>query len=196
MAMAFDRAEPAGEAILAETPEAAYSLEFGHTYVAPEEVTEFVLLSQAQRRTFAAWAERLIPAEGEWPSAAAVGADMYADNCAARSPLLRSMLPRAVDLVDREARKEHGRDFAECGEAERDVLLGELESGADAVLFDLVLELLFEGYYRAAPVLEVVERRTGFQVMAPVEGVELEPFDESLLGRVKQLPALTRKVPA
>jgi hypothetical protein len=194
--MAFDRAEPAGEAILAETPEAAYSLEFGRTYVAPEEVTEFVLLSAAQRRALAAWAERLIPAEGEWPSAAAVGADMYADNCAARSPLLRSMLLRAVDLVDREARKAHGRDFAECDEAERDGLLGELESGADAVLFDLVLELLFEGYYRAAPVLEVVERRTGFQVMAPVEGVELEPFDESLLGRVKQLPALTRELPA
>jgi hypothetical protein len=194
--VAFDRTKPPGEATLAETPEAAYSLEFGHTYVAPEEVTEFLILSTAQQRTLAAWAERLVPAEGPWPSAAAVEAHMYADNCAARSPLLRSMLLRAVDLVDREARADHGRGFAECGEDERDELLRGLESGEDAVLFDLVLELLFEGYYRAPQVLEVVEQRTGFQVMAPVEGVEIEAFDESLLERVKGLPPLIRELSA
>lgn len=194
--MAFDRTEPPGEATLAETPEAAYSLEFGHTYVAPEEVTEFLILSRAQQRTLAAWAERLVPAEGPWPSAAAVEAHMYADNSAARSPLLRSMLLRAVDLLDREARADHGRGFVECGEDERDELLRGLESGEDAVLFDLVLELLFEGYYRAPQVLEVVEQRTGFQVMAPVEGVEIEAFDESLLERVKGLPPLIRELSA
>jgi hypothetical protein len=194
--MAFDRTEPPGEATLAETPEAAYSLEFGHTYVAPEEVTEFVLLSQGQRRTLAAWAERLIPAEGPWPSAAAVDAHMYVDNCAARSPLLRSMLLRAVDLVDREALGAHGAGFADCDEADREELLSELQSGSDALLFDLVLELVFEGYYRDPRVLEVVEQRTGFRVMAPVEGIEIEPFDEALLERVKGLPPLIREVSA
>jgi gluconate 2-dehydrogenase subunit 3-like protein len=194
--MAFDRTEPPGEATLAETPEAAYSLEFGHTYVSPEEVTEFVILSATQQRTLAAWSERLIPAEGPWPSAAAVEADMYADNCAARSPLLRSMLLRAVDLVDREAREAHGAAFAESEEGQRDEVLRDLESGSDAVLFDLVLELVFEGYYRDPRVLEVVEERTGFKVMAPVEGIEIEPFDESLLERVKGLPPLIREVSA
>jgi len=192
--LAFDRTEPPGEAVLAETPEAAYSLEFGRTYVAPEEVREFVLLSEAQQRTLAAWAERLIPAADSWPSADEVDAHMYADNSAARSPLLRSMLLRAVELVERQARAAHGHAFAECDAGAREQLLGALTEGEDAVLFDLVLELVFEGYYRDPRVLEVVEERTGFRVKAPVEGVALEPFDESLLERVKGLPPMFREV--
>jgi gluconate 2-dehydrogenase subunit 3-like protein len=194
--MAFDRTEPPGEAVLAETPEAAYSLEFGQTYVPPDEVRDFLLLNERQRRTLAAWAERLIPAEEPWPSGAEVDAHMYADNCAARSPLLRAMLLRAVDLMDSTARASHGRPFAECDEAARDELLGKMESGTNRHLFDLLLELLFEGYYRAPRVLEIVEDRTGFRVMAPVEGVEIEPFEESLLARVRQLPPLRREVPS
>lgn len=188
--MAFDRTEPPGEAVLAETPEAAYSLEFGSTYVPPEEVQDFVLLSVAERGVLAAWAERLIPAAGSWPAADEVDAHMYADNCAARSPLLRSMLLRAVDAAERRARAEHGRGFAECDAGEREKVLRSLAGGPEAVLFDLVLELVFEGYYRTPRVLEVVEERTGFKVMAPVEGIELEPFDESLLERVKGLPPM------
>jgi Gluconate 2-dehydrogenase subunit 3 len=192
--MAFDRAEPAGEASIAATPEAAYNLEFGRTYVAPEEVRDYVSLSTAQQPILAAWAERLIPGDGHWPSASVVGAAMYADNCAARSPLLRSMLLRALDDVDAAARKTHARGFAECTESEQEALIRELEGGEDAPLFDLVLELVFEAYYRAPRVLEVVEERTGFKVMAPVEGIELIPFDEELLGRVKGLPAFFREV--
>jgi hypothetical protein len=158
-------------------------------------VRDYILLSELQRRTLAAWAERLIPADGSWPSAADADAQMYADNCAARSPLLRSMLLRAVDSVERAAREGLGKSFAESSEDEQEKLLAELEGGDDALLFDLVLELLFEGYYRDPAVLAVVEQRTGFKVMAPVEGVELEPFDESLLKRVKGLPPLLREVP-
>lgn len=193
--MAFDRTEPPGEAIQAATPEAAYSLEFGHTYVAPEEVTDFVILSETQQQALARWAEQLIPESGPWPAADHVDAHMYVDNVAARSPLLRSMLLRAVAVVEREARGRHGRAYAECDAAEREAVLRDLAGGEDAVLFDFVLELVFEGYYRAPRVLEVVEERTGFRVMAPVEGIELEPFDESLLDRVKGLPPKQRKVP-
>jgi hypothetical protein len=193
--MAFDRTEPPGEAVLAETPEASYSLEFGHTYVAPEEVRDFVILGAAQQATLAAWAERLIPASGSWPGADEVDAHMYADNCASRSRLLRSMLLRAVDTAEREALAAHRRAFAECSASEREQVLRGLADGADGVLFDLVLELVFEGYYRDPRVLEVVEERTGFRVMAPVEGVELEPFDESLLERVRNLPPMLREAP-
>jgi hypothetical protein len=193
--MAFDRTEPPGEATLAETPEASYSLEFGRTYVAPEEVRDFVLLSTDQRPVLAAWAERLIPASGSWPSGDQVDAHMYADNCAARSPLLRSMLLRAVDTAEAGARAAHGQGFAACDAGQREAVLRDLAGGSDAVLFDLVLELVYEGYYRAPEVLAVVEERTGFRVMAPVEGVELEPFDESLLERVKGLPPKLREVP-
>jgi Gluconate 2-dehydrogenase subunit 3 len=192
--MAFDRTEPPGEAILAETPEAAYSLEFGKTYVPPEEELPAVSLSERQMTTLAAWADRLIPGDDFWPAASAVEAHVYADNAASRSPLLRSMLLRAVDLIESRALERHEWRFAECSGEQRDELLRELEEGEERALFDLVLELLYEGYYRAAPVLAVVERRTGFQVMAPVEGVEIEPFDESLLDAVRKRPPFLREV--
>jgi hypothetical protein len=193
--MAFDNTRPPGEATLGQTPEAAYSLEFGKTYVAPEEERPAVSLNSSQARVLAAWANRLIPAAGDWPGAGAVGAGVYVDNAASRAPLQRAMLLRAVELVEREALGRHGTGFAESTDAERDAILADLEkSEEDWVLFDLLLELIFEGYYRAAPVLAVVEARTGFRVMAPVEGVEIEPFDERLLDRVKGLPPMRREV--
>lgn len=194
--MAFDRTSPPGEATLEQTPDAAYGLELGQTYVAPGEVTEFLILNREQQATLAAWAERLIPAAGLWPSGAAVDAHLYADNCAARSPLLRSMLLRAVDRAEREARSAHGRPFAACEGPQRDELLRQLEEGEAANLFGLVLELLFEGYYRDPRVLEVVRARTGFEYMAPVEGIEIEPFEEGLLRRVRELPPRYREVEA
>jgi hypothetical protein len=192
--MAFDRTEPPGEAILAETPEAAYSLEFGKTYISVEEELPAVSLSGRQGAVLAAWADRLIPGDEHWPGAAAVDAHVYADNAASRSPLLRSMLLRAVDLVEARALDRHGSGFAECSGEQRDELLRELEQGEERALFDLMLELLYEGYYRAPPVLAAVERRTGFRVMAPVEGVEIESFDESLLDGVRKRPPLLREV--
>jgi hypothetical protein len=193
--VAFDNSGPPGEATLGQTPEAAYSLEFGKTYVAPEEELPAVSLNAAQGRVLAAWADRLIPAAGDWPGAGQVGAGVYVDNVASRSALLRAMLLRAVELVERAALDRHGEGFAECSDGQRDaILVGLQESEDDGVLFDMLLELIFEGYYRAAPVLAVVEARTGFRVMGPVEGVELEPFDESLLDRIRQLPPLLREV--
>ncbi|MHB1537676.1 MAG: gluconate 2-dehydrogenase subunit 3 family protein [Solirubrobacteraceae bacterium] len=192
--MAFDRTRPPGEAVLAQTPQASFSHELGRTYVAPEEVREFLLLSEREQELLAAWAQRLIGADEHWPSAAEVGAPMYADNCASRSPLLRCLLPRALAALDRQALELVGVAFLDCEERQRDAALAELERGPHAALFELVLELVFEGYYRAEPVLEAIERRTGFQVDAPLRGVALEPFDEALLGRVRGLPPLLRQV--
>jgi Gluconate 2-dehydrogenase subunit 3 len=192
--MAFDRVQPPPEAGQGPSPELGYSREFGKTYVPAEEVERYLILNDEEAGVLSAWGERLIPAAGQWPSAAEVGAPMYVDNCAARSPLLRSMLLRAVALVRVQASESHGRDFAECSGAEQDEILRALESGGHAVLFDLVLELVFEGYYRAGPVLEAVERETGFRVRGPLEGTALEPFDESLLERVRTLPRIYREL--
>jgi hypothetical protein len=186
--MAFDRVKPPPEAGAGPSPEATYSREFGKTYVPPDEVQGFLMLNGEEQRALAAWVDRLIPAGGPWPSASEVGAPIYVDNCAARSALLRAMLLRALSVVRAEAWDRHRADFPDCAASEQDELLGELESSADTVLFDLVLELVYEGYYRAGAVLEVVERQTGFRVRGPLDGTALEPFDESLLERVRTLP--------
>jgi hypothetical protein len=193
--MAFDRVKPPPEAGKGPSPEATYSREFGSTYVPPDEVQGYVTLNDQEQLALAAWADRLIPAEAPWPSASEVGAPMYADNCAARSPLLRAMLLRALSVVRAEAWDRRRADFGDCAGSEQDELLTELESSAHAVLFELVLELVFEGYYRAGQVLEVVERQTGFRIRGPLEGTALEPFEESLLERVRTLPPAYIQVP-
>jgi hypothetical protein len=193
--MAFDRTTPA--AINPAAPDAPapvrYALEFGHTYVPYEHVDGFRLLNEDQQALLAAWADTLIPGEAEtWPSASEASAHRYADNCAAASPRLRALLVRAVRRLEEHALKVTERGFSAGDARTRERVLREFEQGEHAELFELVLELIFEGYYRDPAVLRVVEKRTGFKVMAPVEGVELTPFDPASLERVKGLPQRLR----
>jgi hypothetical protein len=192
--MAFDRVQAPPEAGETPPPEVPYSREFGRTYVAPAEVERYLILDDHEVGTLAAWATCLVPGGGEWPSAADVDAPMYVDNCAARSPLLRSMLLRGLAAVRAQAWKEHRLEFAECSASDQHAILRKLESGRDSALFELILELTYEGYYRAEPVLGVVARRTGFRVRGPLDGTELEPFDERLLARVRGLSRRYREV--
>jgi Gluconate 2-dehydrogenase subunit 3 len=196
--MAFDKTTPAG-ASPADAGEAApvrYALEFGHSYVPADEVQGFKILNPRQQATLAAWADALIPTGNGWPSASATGAHIYADNTSATRPRLRALLVRAIDSVDIAAGERGADSFAGCEADVRAEILAELE-GRDAMeLFDFVLELVFEGYYRDPAVLELVEDRTGFRIMAPIEGAELEPFDEGLVAEMKKRPAFVREVPA
>lgn len=192
--MAFDRTRPPNETTPGHTLETEYSHEFGRTYVPPEDVQEFLILGEREQLVLAAWAECLIPGDAHWPSAAQAGAHMYADNCAARSALLRMLVLRAIETVERQAQRRSASGFAACDWHQRDEILRSLEAGADSALFDLVLELVFEGYYSAGPVLEAIEPRTGFNVLGPVEGTAIEPFEEALLARVKTLPSMLREV--
>jgi hypothetical protein len=171
-----------------------YSLDFGITYVGYDEVEDFQLLAPEQQVLLAAWADALIPGDSSWPSASATRAHLYADNCAARAPRLRALLLRAVRRLDALAGDQKGQRFSECDAEVRREILGEFERSDDADLFEFVLELIFEGYYRDPSVLEVVEARTGFRVRAPVDGTELEPFDEVLVETVKQRPSTLREV--
>lgn len=193
--MAFDRTTPA--AINPAAPDAPapvrYALEFGHTYVPYAEVEEFKLLNQDQQAVLAAWADTLIPGDGEnWPSASQANAHLYADNCVAPSRQLRALLVRAILRLEEHSIKVTQNAFLDCDPETREQVLREFERGEHAELFELVLELVFEGYYRDSAVLKVVEERTGFKVLAPVDGVELTPFDPASLERVNGLPPRIR----
>lgn len=195
--MAFDRTTPA--AVNPADPGAPapvrYALDFGHTYVPSEEVTDFILLGEAEQAALAAWGDALIPGNDAWPSASEADAHLYADNCAARAPRHRALLTRAIAQVESAARERSPVGFAQCPKDDREAILRELETGDDAELFEFVLELVFEGYYRDPRVLEVVEERTGFRTRAPVDGVALQDFDESLVEEMRGRPPFVREVP-
>jgi hypothetical protein len=196
--MAFDKTTPAGASSAdgGEPAPVRYALEFGHSYVPADEVHGFKILNARQQATLAAWADALIPAGDSWPAASATRAHVYADNTSATRPRLRDLLVRAIDSVDIAAGERGADSFADCDAGVRIAILKELEASDAMELFDFVLELVFEGYYRDPAVLALVEERTGFRIMAPVEGARLEPFDEGLVEDMKTRPAFVREVPA
>jgi hypothetical protein len=172
------------------------TFELGQTYVAPGEAPpRFTVLDERRARTLAAWADALVPGDEHWPSASAAAAAQYADASAGRSPLQRRALRAAVDAVDAAllaAGETRALDELDLGARVEILQAVEREHGQ---LFTLVLELVYEGYYRDPDVQAVVEARTGFQVDVPVHGMRLEPFDESQLDAMRARSAAWREVP-
>ncbi len=59
--------------------------------------------------------------------------------------------------------------------------------------FPMVRDLTYEAYYAHPRVLDVLERETGWRYEVAISGGELEPFDESLLARMRTVPPRWRK---
>lgn len=153
----------------------------------PADNAPFTLLDPARARLLTCWCAELIPAAPGRPSAADAGAAEYADRICSSDPLLRDGLTRAVDHLDADARSRHGRRFPDCTSAQRTESLRALEAGEPA-LFGLVQGLVYEAYYSAPPVLDALERATGWRSANTLTGSAMAPFDEGLLDRVRSLP--------
>ena len=120
----------------------------------------------------------------------------YIDATAARVPPIRPALLRAVDALEATALGTFDTAFAELEHDQRYELLTGLEADNPRGVFDLVLELTYEAYYRDQHVLDILERRTGFSMRRTMEGWDMEPFDERLLERARALPPRVRSVSA
>ena len=71
-------------------------------YVAASEVHEYAVIDAARRPTLEAWVDRLVPASGDWPGAAEVGAAGYVAATIARAPAARPTGLLALDRLDRD----------------------------------------------------------------------------------------------
>jgi hypothetical protein len=92
--------------------------------------------TDAQRRTAAALADTIIPADSRSPAASAVGVVDFLDEWIS-APYADQVEDRAIMLpglawLDAEAQRRDGRDFAGLDEAQRTSLCGELASVARA----------------------------------------------------------------
>jgi hypothetical protein len=169
----------------------------GQAYVSPEAArAPCSVLDRDRAGTLSAWLDELIPATEEWPSASSTDAVGYIDATAARVPPIRPVLLRAIDALEATARARFESAFAELEHDQRYELVAGLEADNPHGVFDLVLELTYEAYYRDQYVIDVLERRTGFSMRRTMEGWDMEPFDEGLLQRVRALPPRVRSAPA
>ena len=189
--MAFDRSSNYAAADAAAD---VYS-ELGRAYVEPGAALGCTILDAARQGILRAWVETLIPADGEWPSAADTPVVEYVDRTISLAARLRQVVLRALDDVDGEAVERHGAGLSALALEQRVALLRWFEDG-DRHVFTLLKELTYEAYYRDPGVLEILERRTGFNNLLPVEGVQLDGYSTAyeLLANVADRESLVRSI--
>jgi Gluconate 2-dehydrogenase subunit 3 len=175
--MAYDRKQAGHDVAQANRPD--YRILVGRAEIAVGDRREFAVLDPARAAVLKAWVATLIPAHDRRPDAAGVGAAEYVDATVHKVPALRPALLQAIDRL--------GGSFPELSNDARESLLRELEA-QDPEAFGMVRDFTYEAYYGHPTVLEALEAETGWRGKAPIEGSELEAFDESALGRVKTLP--------
>jgi len=144
-----------------------------------------------------AWTATLIPAVGKRPDAGSAGAAEYIDATVHLVPSIRPALLHGIDEVDRLAREIKGRGFVECSADECEQVLRQFQSADDTDAFNMVSDFTYEAYYGHPQVLAAIEAETGWRGLGPMGGGKpIEPFDASLLERVRKLPPRYRAVEA
>jgi hypothetical protein len=192
--VAFDRAK--GYAPGGETELDIYS-ELATAYVPPGgPLGVYTVIDERRCRVLVAWASGLIPENDDWPSAGEIGSVEYIDQNLSKAPRLRPMVLGICDLADKIATSAYGAEFVAVDAAAQADVMRRCEQERPTA-FSLVLELVYECYYRDPRVLRVVEQQTGFRPRMAVDGSSLPVHDDvvmDLLTEVGVRPNVTRAV--
>jgi hypothetical protein len=170
-----------------------YRQEIGRAHVPIGVEREFAVLDPDRAEALRAWVSALIPARGDRPAASEIGAAEYIDATVFLTPRLRGVLMDGIDTVDQLSQKLAERRFVEATPLEQTEVLRAFEESDSLDAFPMVRDLTYEAYYAHPRVLDVLERETGWRYEVAISGGELEPFDESLLARIRTLPPRWRK---
>ena len=165
-----------------------YSPLMGRTFVSIDDTTPISILDSTRQPILGAWVARLIPGNGNWPSAGELDTVTYIDGVLRLAPELRPVLLDGIDTAHAVALRDFDSPFVSLNDVRQTTVLKEVESSAAREAFAVILELTYEAYYRAEAVLGVVRERTGFDIGRTVQGVPLKPFDTDRLTRVSLLP--------
>ncbi len=187
--MAFDHRDGAAAA----NP---YAPLMGRTFVGLDETGHLTVIDPDRADTLSAWVGRIIPGDAEWPSASDLDTVAYIDAIIRKAPELRPLILAGIDAVEGSAQERHQRAFTALAAADQVEILREAELTTAREAFSVVLELVYEAYYRSARVQDVVKARTGFDVRNTVVGKPIEPFPTGRLVEISSRPDRYRSVPA
>lgn len=141
-------------------------------------------MATTQRSRLGLILDGLLPGDDDWPSAGSLGLESrvraMADMVPGRADLLAELLAAAANLPQpphlEEALHRLEQDHPEA--------------------FSTAVVLAYNAYYTDPRLLQVLEARTGYEARPPQPlGYELEPFDESMLAKVRQREPFYRTVP-
>ncbi len=143
-------------------------------------------LTNLQRSNLTAALDTLLPGDEWWPAAGVLGLADRVMELADLDPSHPGLVFEALSLLP--------ADFRELEGEARTAAMERLETGRSAI-FGVLQLLAYNAYYTDARVLDVVESRTGYEARPPQPlGYVLEPFDESLLEKVRARAPFWRRV--
>ncbi len=108
-----------------------------------------------QRAQMTAIVDRLIPAEGDHPSASEAGTVDYIDGAIAGSKRLPRLFSSGLHLVDMEAARAGGARFVDIRGELQDQVLRKIESESKE-FFEALLGFTYNGYYSNPAVVETL----------------------------------------
>jgi Gluconate 2-dehydrogenase subunit 3 len=147
-------------------------------------------LIDTQRELLHGVLNRIIPGTGAFPGAGDLGVVAYLDAVIGRSAELRWLFSRGVTQLDITSQELYAQAFGNSSDDQKDAVLRRVEATCSEFFAALVTHT-YSGYYSHPSIIRLLS----MDVRPPQpQGYELEPFDLSLLDRVRQRKPLYRPV--
>ena len=141
-------------------------------------------ISQQEALKFAM--DEIIPANKKMPSASDIGSVAYILNIIEELPDLSPLFQNLADKIEANSLQNSNASFSDLNKEERINILINFEQ-IEPELFKLLKDFTYESYYTSEKVYELIKYEphpTGSM------GPKMEPFDEKLLDRVKEIPPI------
>jgi hypothetical protein len=148
-------------------------------------------LGQAQRELLRAAMDHIVPASDGMPAASTVGGVDYLDRLASQASKVRADLERSLTALQQLSSKQLGKDFTTISPDDQLETLKKLEKQQPET-FASLRDYVYESYYTQPQVWNLIGYEF-YPTNAP--GPRMQPFDESVLAKVKQMPKLYREAP-
>lgn len=127
--------------------------------------------------------DEIIPANKIMPSASTAGGIDYIITILKELPELTPLFKNAIKRIDQVSQHQRNDHFSSLESKNRVIVLKEIEN-TDSELFNVVKDFTYESYYTN----ESIHQRIGYIAYSTgSSGPSMEPFDEQLLERVKNL---------
>lgn len=148
------------------------------------------LLPDSDLKTLKFAMDRIIPSNGKMPSASEVGGAEYILKLLDELPDIKSLFIHLLKAIENESLEEYSQSFSDLKPSQQTEILKQLEL-SDPDLFKVLKDFTYESYY----INEKVWKLIGYDPHPTgTIGPTMEPFDENLLSRVKNLPPMYIKI--
>ena len=155
-----------------------------------ETVTNGEILTSSQENLLKAAMDEIIPKSENMPSASQVGGIEYILSVIEEYPELIEGFRQVLTKLKEHSKAMAHAEFEKLDNQSRIETLKKFEQ-VQPDLFKVLKNFVYESYY----INEKVWKLIGYEPYPTLSaGPEMEPFDERLLDRVKQLPVLYKKV--